>query len=146
MSTKYCPKCGKTSSVEAQFCPSCGASFTATSQSELIVVTMSIIPGYEIVKALGTVHELTVRTRGVGWKIIAGFEGMFGGEVTSYSSEAEKARKESMERLVENAKSVGANAVVRTDFETSDILNGTATLFSAYGTAVIIKPLKNKFE
>ena len=132
MSTKYCPKCGKSSSLDAQFCPSCGASFAATSQSEIIVVTTSTIPGFDITKALGTVHGLTVRTRGVGGKIIAGFEGMFGGEVTSYSSEVEKARKESMERLVENAKSVGANAIVRTDFETSDILNGTATIFSAY--------------
>jgi len=47
-----------------------------------------------------------------------------------------------MERLIENAKSLGANAIVRTDFETSDILNGTATIFSAYGTAVIISLLK----
>ena len=142
MSTKYCSKCGKSSSVDTQFCPSCGQSFAASPQSEMIVVTTSTIPGYDIMKALGTVHGLTVRTRGVGGKIIAGIEGMFGGEVTSYSSEAEKARKESMERLIENAKSVGANAIVRTDFETSDILNGTATIFSAYGTAVIIKPLK----
>ena len=109
--------------------------------TDFIVVTTSTIPGYEIAKALGTVHGITVRTRGVGGKIMAGIEGMFGGEVTSYSSEAEKARKESMERLVENAKSIGADAVVRTDFETSDILNGTATIFSAYGTAVKIKPL-----
>ena len=107
-----------------------------------MVVTTSTIPGYEIVEALGIVHGMTVRTRGVGGKIMAGIEGMIGGEVTSYSSEAEKARKESMERLVNNAKSIGANAIVRTDFETSDILNGTATIFSAYGTAVIIKPLK----
>ena len=71
---------------------------------------------------------------------MAGIEGMFGGEVTSYSSEAEKARKESMDRLIENAKSIGAEAVVKTDFETSDILNGTATIFSAYGTAVLLKP------
>jgi uncharacterized protein YbjQ (UPF0145 family) len=47
-----------------------------------------------------------------------------------------------MDRLIENARSVGANAIVRTDFETSDILTGTVTIFSAYGTAVIIKPLK----
>ena len=87
---------------------------------------------------------MTVRTRGVGGKIMAGIEGMFGGEVTSYSSEAEKARKESMDRLIDNAKSVGADAILRTDFETSDILNGTATIFSAYGTAVIIKPLKKQ--
>ena len=143
MSTKYCPKCGKSSRTDAQFCASCGASFTTAAQGDLIVVTTSIIPGYEIVKALGTVHGITVRTRGVGGKIIAGIEGMFGGEVTSYSSEAEKARKESMLRLIENAKSLAADAIVRTDFETSDILNGTATIFSAYGTAVKIKPIKN---
>jgi len=142
MSTKYCPKCGKTSPADAQFCSSCGTSFAAKSQNEIIVVTTPTITGYEIVKVLGTVHGITVRTRGIGGKFIAGIEGMFGGEVKSYSSEAEKARRESMERLIEKARSVGANAVVRTDFETSDILRGTATLFSAYGTAVIITPLK----
>jgi uncharacterized protein YbjQ (UPF0145 family) len=142
MSTKYCPKCGKTSPVDAQFCASCGASFALTPESEVIVVTTSTITGYEIVKMLGTVHGITVRTRGVGGKIMAGIEGMFGGEVTSYSSEAEKARKESMDRLIDKAKSIGVNAIVRTDFETSDILNGTATIFSAYGTGVIIKPIE----
>ena len=142
LSTKKCTKCGKPSPIDAQFCGNCGASFTSTSNSELIVVTTSTIPGYEITQALGTVHGITVRTRGVGGKIMAGIEGMFGGEVTSYSSEAEKARKESMQRLIENAKTIGADAVVRTDFETSDILNGTATIFSAYGTAVKITPVK----
>jgi uncharacterized protein YbjQ (UPF0145 family) len=142
MSTKKCTKCGKPSPIDAQFCGNCGTSFTSTSNNELIIVTTSTIPGYEITQALGTVHGITVRTRGVGGKIMAGIEGMFGGEVTSYSSEAEKARKESMQRLIENAKTIGADAVVRTDFETSDILNGTATIFSAYGTAVKITPLK----
>ena len=124
--------------VKAQFCTSCGEPFVTKLQGDIIVVTTSIIQGYEILKVLGTVHGITVRTRGVGGKIVAGIEGMLGGEVTSYSYEAEKARSESMERLIKKAKSVGANAVVRTDFETSDILNGSATLFSAYGTAVII--------
>ena len=142
MSTKPCKTCGNLSPEYAHFCPNCGDTFgDVTTKKDLIVVTTSIIPGYEIVKALGTVHGMTVRTRGVGGKIIAGIESMFGGEVTSYSSEAEKARKESMDRLIENAKSIGADAVVRTDFETSDILSGTATIFSAYGTAVVIKPL-----
>ncbi len=142
LSTKYCPKCGKTSPADAQFCTNCGTSFDAGVQRDVLVVTTPTIVGYEIVKVLGTVHGITVRTRGIGGKFIAGIEGMFGGEVTAYSSEAEKARKESMDRLVEKARSVGANAVVRTDFETSDILRGTATLFSAYGTAVIIKAIK----
>jgi uncharacterized protein YbjQ (UPF0145 family) len=111
------------------------------SKGSVIVVTTPTVPGYEIVKVLGTVHGLTVRTRGVGGKIVAGIQGIFGGEVSSYSSECEKARKESTDRLVENTRRMGANAVVGADFETSDILQGTATIFSAYGTAVIIKPV-----
>ncbi|MBE0511742.1 YbjQ family protein [Candidatus Bathyarchaeota archaeon] len=127
--------------MDAGFCPSCGASFK-TERAQVIVVTTPTVPGYQIVKVLGTVHGLTVRTRGIGGKIVAGIEGMFGGEVTSYSSEAEKARRDSLERLIEKAAKMGANAVVGADFETSDILQGTATLFSAYGTAVVIEPIK----
>ena len=112
--------------------------------SEVIVVTTPGLPGYDIVKVLGTIHGLTVRTRGVGGKIVAGIEGLFGGEVTSYSSECEKARQESLDRLVENARKIGANAVVSVDFETSDILQGTATVFATYGTAVIVKPAEKK--
>lgn len=110
--------------------------------NSLIIVTTPTLPGYEIVKVLGPVHGLTVRTRGVGGKFVAGIEGIFGGEVTSYTSECEKARRESLDRLTENAKRMGANAIIGADFETSDILNGTATIFSAWGTAVTVKPAK----
>jgi len=110
----------------------------------MIVVTTPTAPGYEIVKALGAVHGLTVRTRGVGGKIVAGIEGIFGGEVTSYTYECEKARVESLNRLKENAAKMGANAIIGADFETSDILNGTATVFGAWGTAVVIKPIEKK--
>ena len=112
--------------------------------SEVIVVTTPDLPGYDIVKVLGTVHGLTVRTRGVGGKIFAGIEGIFGGEVTAYTSECEKARRESLNRLIENARRIGANAVLSVDFETADILQGTATVFSVYGTAVIAKPKKKE--
>jgi uncharacterized protein YbjQ (UPF0145 family) len=113
-------------------------------KQSILVVTIPTVAGYEIVKVLGAVSGITVRTRGVGGKFIAGIEGMFGGEVTSYTSECEKARNESMHRLTENASRLGANAIVGTDFETSDILQGTATTFSAYGTAVVIKPVEKK--
>jgi len=111
-------------------------------ETSLIVVTTPTMPGYEITKVLGTVHGMTVRTRGVGGKIIAGIEGVFGGEVTSYTSECEKARKESLKRLIDNATRMGANAIIGADFETSDILQGSATVFAAWGTAVIIKSTK----
>jgi uncharacterized protein YbjQ (UPF0145 family) len=141
----FCPKCGSKVPADAAYCPSCGATLNvqSTLQTQMMVVTTPTLPGYNVVKVLGVVTGLTVRTRGVGGKFVAGIEGMFGGEVTSYSSEAEKARRESLQRLVDKAKAVGANAVIGADFETSDILQGTATLFSAYGTAVIVKPAKD---
>lgn len=145
MEEKYCPKCGKKSAADAVFCSSCGSSFKIE-HAKVLVVTTPSVPGYRIVKVLGAVHGLTVRTRGVGGKIVAGIEGIFGGEVTSYSSEAEKARRDSLERLIERAAQMGANAIVGADFETSDILQGTATLFSAYGTAVVIESVERREE
>ena len=144
MSEVYCPKCGAKAPADAMFCPNCGASLKgqAQQQNQMMIVTTPTLPGYRVVRVLGAVTGLTVRTRGVGGKFVAGIEGMFGGEVTSYSSEAEKARRESLQRLIDKAKSMGANAVIGTDFETSDILQGTATLFSAYGTAVVVEPAK----
>jgi uncharacterized protein YbjQ (UPF0145 family) len=144
MSEVYCPKCGAKDPADAVFCPNCGASLKgqAQQQNQMMIVTTPTLPGYRVVRVLGAVTGLTVRTRGVGGKFVAGIEGMFGGEVTSYSSEAEKARRESLQRLIDKAKSMGANAVIGTDFETSDILQGTATLFSAYGTAVVVEPAK----
>lgn len=144
MVEKYCPKCGEKSPANASFCSSCGVSFIESEHAHIIVVTTPTVPGYRIVKVLGAIHGLTVRTRGVGGKIVAGIEGIFGGEVTSYTSEAEKARRDSLERLIERATKIGANAIVGADFETSDILQGTATLFSAYGTAVIVEPVENQ--
>jgi uncharacterized protein YbjQ (UPF0145 family) len=142
MSAVYCPKCGNKAPSKALFCPACGAPLNAQppTQTRITVVTTPTLPGFRVVKVLGVVHGLTVRTRGVGGKFAAGIEGMFGGEVTSYSSEAEKARRESLQRLIDNAAQIGANAVIGADFETSDILQGTATLFSAYGTAVVVEP------
>ncbi len=105
----------------------------------ILVVTLPHLPGYRIVRVLDTVHGLTVRTRGVGGKISAGISGIFGGEVHSYTEECERSKAEALERLRANAQQIGANAVIGADFETSDILAGTATVFSAYGTAVIVE-------
>ena len=113
-------------------------------KESMIVVTTPTAPGYEVVKVLGTVHGLTVRTRGIGGKIVAGIEGIIGGEVTSYTYECEKARAESLNRLKENAAKLGANAIIGVDFETSDILNGTATVFGTWGTAVVVKPVEKR--
>jgi uncharacterized protein YbjQ (UPF0145 family) len=105
---------------------------------DVLVVTMDSIPGYKVKKVLGLASGLTARTRGMGGKFVAGFESMFGGEVTTFTSEVEKSRKESLERLKDHARKMGANAVLKTDFETSEVFTATM-LFSSTGTAVIIE-------
>jgi len=110
------------------------------SGEQVLVVTSPTLPGYEILRVLGPVYGITVRSRGVGGRFVAGIQTLAGGEITAYTSECEKARAESLQRMMDKAREVGANAVVSADFETSDILQGIATIFAAYGTAVVVKP------
>lgn len=104
----------------------------------IIVVTSPHLPGYKIVRVLGVVSGITARTRGVGGKFIAGIQGMFGGEVTAFTSEIEKARVEALDRMEKNAAAVGANAVINVDVETSDIFQ-SIVLLSVTGTAVVVE-------
>ena len=104
-----------------------------------IIVTTPSVPGYHIKKVLGVVTGLTPRTRGVGGKFVAGIQSILGGEVSAFTSELEKARIEAMERAKENARRIGANAIVGLDIETSEVFEGVVVI-SVTGTAVIIEP------
>jgi len=109
------------------------------SKSDFIVVTTPTVAGYKIKKVLGMVTGLTPRTRGVGGIFKASLQSLKGGEITAFTSEIEKARIEAVERTIEKAKEMGANAIVGMDMETSDIGQTNVTLISATGTAVIIE-------
>ena len=106
------------------------------------VVTTPSIPGYKITKVIGMVTGLSPRTRGIGGVIHAALQSLFGGEVTAFTSEIEKARIEAVERAVEQARSKGANAIVGMDLETSDVGSEqfNVMLISATGTAVVVEP------
>src|SRR4030042_5197350 len=137
-----CPRCGNLNSDGAGYCTKCGAQLTSQT-SQFLIVTTPTIAGYKIKKVLGLVTGLTPRTRGIFGKFIAGFESMVGGEVTAFTSEMEKARWEAIERAKSRAISIGANALIGLDVETSDLgLQSGIVLFSATGTAVIIEPEK----
>ena len=135
-----CPRCGADVSEEARFCPRCGASLRS-SETEFIITTTPTIPGYRIKKVLGIVTGITSRTRGVFGKFIASIQSMFGGEVTAFTSELEKARMEAIERAKMKAMALGANAIIGLDLETSDLgLQAGVVVISATGTAVIAEP------
>ena len=139
----FCSKCGVEVTEDEKFCATCGAPMgvepVRVSPRDMITVTTPTVPGYHVKHVIAIVTGLTARTRGVGGKIVAGIESMFGGEVSAFTSEIEKARVEAKDRMKEQARRMGANAIIGLDIETSDVLQGTI-LISATGTAVVIEP------
>ena len=107
---------------------------TASSQS-LVISNTESIPGRNIVEFYGVVTGNTVRAKHVGRDIMAGLKNIVGGELKGYTELLQDSRKEATERMMEQAASMGANAVINVRFATSSISQGAAELF-AYGTAV----------
>ena len=106
----------------------------------MIVTTTENIPGMRVTRVIGQMFGLTVRTRGVGGNIAAGFRSIAGGEVKSYTKLLEDARREAIDRLVESATAAGANAVVMMRFDSSE-MGQTMSEIVAYGTAVVVEAL-----
>src|SRR5258708_17077426 len=95
------------------------------------------IRGSSVTRSIGTCFGVVVRSRGGGKGIAAGFRSMVGGEVPQYTALLEDSRRHAMDRMVENAMLMGANAVVGVRFDSSEI-GQTMTEVVAYGTAVVI--------
>ena len=106
----------------------------------MIVVNTESLPGYRIVKTLGIVQGNTVRAKHIGRDIAAGFKNIVGGELKGYTELLTESRREALERMLAQAKELGANAVVNVRFTTSSVTQGAAELY-AYGTAVVVEPI-----
>ena len=104
----------------------------------MIVVTTDEIPGKKIVRVLGLARGSTVRARHLGRDILALLRGIVGGEVHEYTKLLAESREHALDRMVQEARSLGANAVVGTRFITSYVSSNMAELL-AYGTAVVIE-------
>jgi uncharacterized protein YbjQ (UPF0145 family) len=105
----------------------------------MIVTTNEKIVGHRVVRTLGLVRGNTIRARHVGRDITAAFRNLVGGEVSEYTKLLAEAREQALDRMVEEAKQLGGNAVIMLRFSTSMVMQGAAELL-AYGTAVIIEP------
>ncbi len=101
----------------------------------MIVVTTEQIEGKKITETLGLVRGSTIRARHVGRDIMAGLRNIVGGEVKDYTVMLAQAREEALQRMIEQAEKMGANAIVGTRFVTSMVMSGAAEMV-AYGTAV----------
>ncbi len=104
----------------------------------MIVTTNSEIAGKKIVRTLGMVRGNTIRARNIGRDIMAVMRNVVGGEISEYTKLFAESREQAIDRMVEEAESLGANAVVETRFATSMVMQAAAELL-AYGTAVVVE-------
>ncbi len=104
----------------------------------MILTTTDDIPGRSITKTLGLVRGNTIRARHIGKDISAAFKNLAGGEITDYTKMLAESREQSIDRLIADAETLGANAVVGIRFTTSSVMQGAAEIL-VYGTAVIIE-------
>jgi uncharacterized protein YbjQ (UPF0145 family) len=108
-------------------------------EASMIVSTTNDIAGHRVVRHLGVVRGIVVRSRSVIGNIGAGIQSIFGGNITIYTELAEKARSDAFDQMVEHAASAGANAIVGMRYDANEITDGITEVL-AYGTAVIVEP------
>ncbi len=104
----------------------------------MIVVTSEQIEGKTVAKTVGLVKGSTIRARHLGRDIMAGLRGLVGGEISEYTKMMAQAREEALQRMIEDAESKGANAVVSMRLGTSMVMQNAAEVV-AYGTGVVLK-------
>jgi uncharacterized protein YbjQ (UPF0145 family) len=105
----------------------------------LIVATTESIAGHRVTQTLGQVFGVVVRSRGLGGNIMAGLRSLAGGEIVEYTEMLEEARRHATDRMVQNAQTMGANAVIMMRFDSSE-LGQTMSEIVAYGTAAVVEP------
>jgi len=104
----------------------------------MIITTSSSIPGKKIVKAFTVVRGNTIRARNVGRDILAAMKNLIGGEIEEYTKLFGESREQALDRMIEQAKELGANAIVDVRFSTAYIMQNAAEIL-VYGTAVIVE-------
>lgn len=104
----------------------------------MLISNLEYIPDRKIVRHLGLVQGSTVRAKHAGRDFMAGLKNLVGGELKGYTELLNESRDEAMERMMEQARQMGANAVLNVRFSTSSVAAGAAEIF-AYGTAVVLE-------
>ncbi|MFP3301594.1 MAG: heavy metal-binding domain-containing protein [Caldivirga sp.] len=111
----------------------------AIREGDVIVATAPYIPGYRVVKVIGIALGITVRSRGLGGRFLAGLRSLVGGEIQEFTELAEQARRQAIERMIKHAKELGANAVISFRLDSNEISEYMDEII-AYGTAVVVEP------
>ena len=148
-----CTSCDGTIPDDAQFCIYCGTviapahtgptqRLTASAAASLdpyMVSSVLTLPGFRIVRSLGIVRGLTVRSASVGGSIAAAVQSLAGGNIRAMTRVCEHARTEAFTMILEHAAQLGANGIIGFAYDTTEVAQGMTEVL-AYGTAVIVEP------
>jgi uncharacterized protein YbjQ (UPF0145 family) len=103
-----------------------------------MVTTTFGFDGYHVVRQLGVIRGITVRSRSIVGNFVGGIETIFGGNITTYTELCEHARKEAFDLMIRHAEENGANAVIGMRYDANEVMDGVTEVL-AYGTAVIVE-------
>jgi len=110
---------------------------------DALITTALELPGYRIVKSLGVVRGLTVRSRSIVGNIAGGIQSLFGGNITIYTNLCERTRSETYQLMCQHARQLGANAVIAMRYDATEVMAGLTEVL-CYGTAVVVEPLAER--
>ncbi len=104
-----------------------------------MITTALTLPGYRVVKNVGIVRGLIVRSRSIVGNIAGGLQSLFGGNITVYTDLCEQARRDTYLEMVRHASAHGANAIIGMRYDATELMNGLTEVL-CYGTAVVVEP------
>ena len=111
---------------------------TTSDGGKMVITNIETVPGKAVVEHFGLVSGSTIRAKHIGRDFMAGLKNLVGGELKGYTQLLQESRQQAMDRMVEEARLMGANAIVNVRFSTSSVAQGAAELY-AYGTAVRVE-------
>jgi uncharacterized protein YbjQ (UPF0145 family) len=106
-----------------------------------MVTTALELPAYRIVRNLGIVRGITVRSRSIVGNFLGGLQSLFGGNITIYTQLCERAREETYRDMCEHARALGANAIIGMRYDATELMAGLTEVL-CYGTAVVVEPVR----
>lgn len=105
-----------------------------------MITTSTSLEGYKVVKQLGLVRGITVRSRSVLGNLAGGFMTIFGGRSTIYTELCEKTREEALQLMIKHGQQLGANAIINMRYDANEVMSGLTEVL-AYGTAVVVEKI-----
>ncbi len=109
-------------------------------KNNTLITTSTSLEGYRIVKQLGLVRGITVRSRSVLGNIAGGFMTIFGGKSAIYTELCENAREEALQLMIKHGEELGANAIINMRYDANDVMSGLTEVL-AYGTGVVVEKI-----